>query len=308
MYEYIRLDSNLTKAALQPETSLAFYQAILTEESKKHTQDTNSALDPTDLIIAVGAHLNQTPVGVAIAALNKSSTLAHIRTLFIAENHPQEEIGVTLMTKLIAELKREKTRVTTLVYVKEHPATPTLEKILTASGWKGPRPFMKRCFFDLESFDTPWLHYDTRYPKGFHEFFWRSLTTKDKAILQKRESNNEFPSAVSPFINEDSIEMTNSLGIKGNGKVVGWIICHRISPDTVRFSSFYIDPALRDRELTIKLLANSIQLVLKRPPFKWAQFEVPDILTDANWRQFVKKRLEGETVKVIHLMQAWHDM
>lgn len=310
-YEYIRLESPLKKEP-QPDISYELYNAIIPEEVKKRTQNTTSAINPDDAIIAVGARLNGEPVGIAIATANKIINRSEARTFFVRRDHPFEEVATGLISKMLEELKRENVKTCTFTYLQEDLETPKMEKILKATGWEDSRLFMLRCTFDAANFNPAWINYSYHYPKGFQEHRWTTLTKKDRLDLQMRETQHHFHFVISPFLEEEKIEPTNSLILKNRDTIAGWIITHRLNKDTIRYSSFYLDPAYRNQELGIKLLTDSILLQihsLQSPsPILWAEIEIPYLYVHRLWIQFIKKRLLPHAVKVSHLLESWHKL
>ena len=61
-----------------------------------------------------------------------------------------------------------------------------------------------------------------------------------------------------PFTQEDKIETLNSLGLRYKDKVIGWMINHRIAPDTIRYTQMYVHPDYQPLSRSILFLAKSI--------------------------------------------------
>jgi hypothetical protein len=210
-----------------------------------------------------------------------------------------------LMERLQEEAKKEGGRNFTLTYPLNDPSTPAIKKILASVGWKEERPFILRCVFNVYLFNTPWIHHELSYPPGYEEFLWAHLTEEDRKELEHQELQQLFPWPVSPFIDEESIEPRNSLGLRYHGKIIGWCLTHRIAPDTIRYTSLFIQSSWQFKKLAMKLLIDSIKLHLKNPT-PWAVFDVPLLLVHYSWVHLVKKRLAPYADQVIHFKQAWH--
>ena len=60
-------------------------------------------------------------------------------------------------------------------------------------------------------------------------------------------------------------EPCNSLGLRSDNEVVGWMITHRTRPDTIQYTSLYVEPAVRRRQpgIGMALLAKSICLQIE---------------------------------------------
>jgi GNAT superfamily N-acetyltransferase len=51
----------------------------------------------------------------------------------------------------------------------------------------------------------------------------------------------------------------NSLGLRHQGEAIGWIVTHRVAPDTIRYSSLFVDAKYQKLGRGISLLSQSIQ-------------------------------------------------
>ena len=293
MYDYFRVASPILYEALIPPDVKARMAACAPEKSSKD-----------ELRIAIGARFNGAPIGIALIDVHKILKTAAFYGLYLLPEHRQEGVGESLMEKALEEIKNEGGNVCTFKYTQEDPDTPALEKILTATHWKGPRPFMLRARFDPYTFDTPWMHYNYHWPPGYEEFFWRELSDKERISVEEMEAQGRFPIALSPFHTPHKFEPMNSLGLRRNGSIVGWVITHRTDPDTVRYSSVFIDRSLRDRGLIMKLLADSL-LLHARFPSKYALLEMPHQIVYPLWAHFIKKRLLPLAIDTTHLVEAW---
>ena len=63
-----------------------------------------------------------------------------------------------------------------------------------------------------------------------------------------------------PFTQEDKIEPLNSLGLRYKDKVIGWMINHRIAPDTIRYTQMYVHPDYQPLSRSILFLAKAIEI------------------------------------------------
>ena len=202
------------------------------------------------------------------------------------------------------ELKKENASILSLTYPLEEETTLAFEKVLVANDWKDTRPFMIRCIFRRETFPREWIPKSPNYPSAFQEFFWRDLTEADRKKLKIMQAQKIFPPTVSPFINENQIEFLNSLGLRHEGEIVGWMINHRVDPDTIRYSCFFIQRPYRNLGYSIKLLIDSIDLHLQSTvPF--GMLELPLLQVNKAWIQFIQRRLVPYATSVTHINQAW---
>lgn len=248
------------------------------------------------------AYTDDTPVGILQADLIPSPNSANLHSLYVAPEYRRHHIAFNLLTMGVEEMRRIGAPICTLAYTREDPDTPILEDLLKRGNWQGPRPFMKRCYFD-PTFDAPWMHLRYRLPAGFEIFYWRDLTENDRASLQKKLRQNRIPEAVSPFQDEANIEYLNSLGLRREGEVVGWMISHRLDANTVRYSSIFVEHDLQQRGIILKLVVDCINLHRTAPTNVF--LEVPYLLVSAPWIHFINKHVVPYAYKVRHVLQQW---
>lgn len=290
--------SRLSPSSIEPFSSF-FPEKIL----KKITAEQ----DPGYTLITFGACDNHLPIGAGSALLNDHLHYLEILHIEVEKSHRNHHIGRTLIAKIQEAAIEHGAKIFSLIYPQNAPETPAIEKILQANHWRGSRPFMIQCYFDALTFDAPWVHFNYRYPKGYQEFRWKYLSKKERENLEYRQKQGHFPQLISPFREENQLENLNSLGLKYEKRIVGWIITHRIDSETIRYSSLYIEPSLQFRGLAIKLLANSILLHMKAPTQR-AYLEIPLLHVHYSWIQFIKKRILPHAIKTIYLQQGWHTL
>ncbi len=103
------------------------------------------------------------------------------------------------------------------------------------------------------------------------------------------------------------MEMTNSLGLRFQGKVAGWLITHRPMPETIQYTSLFIEPALQKQGLAIPFINDALR----------RQFEmnVPKIMFMVDTKnkpmlRFIDKYLENyltNTVEVYYSVKPLGD-
>lgn len=285
---------------LSPDTFRA-YQSLVPEELLNSVHSDLS-------IIAIGASLEDKPIGIALATVNRSLQFVDVVHLFVNSEHRNRHVGRQLLAKLKEEAKREGGTIFSLVYPIEEAVTPAIEKVIAANRWKGTRPFMIRCWFDVLTFNIPWImNNEFQYPPGLVEFPWHAIKEEEKLELDRQERQRWFRPYISPRRDEGLLEKLNSLGLRYQGNVVGWMLTHRIRSDTIRYTSIYVDRHIKNRGLVMaKLLADSIHLHLTdRINHPLALFEIPLLQVSPSWKRFIEKRLLPYANKTTVLYQAW---
>lgn len=254
-------------------------------------------------IIAVEALHNSQPIGLLLASFYKYTGMIEIFSLFVLPEFRHQKVATKMMAFLHQEAKNLKAKLLTLAYTLEEINTPYLEKILDKQRWQKHDPFIIRCRYLGKGFAPDWIYYKTSFPPDYTEIPWSQLSAQDLEYIKKMENQGAFPVVFSPFFEQDRIEPLNSLALKFEGNVVGWMVTHRISPDTIRYSSFFMIPELRKHLFSTKLLVDAIHLQ-KNSPVTWALFELPLQQVQPAWIHFIKRRLIPYADEVTHLVQA----
>lgn len=175
-------------------------------------------------------------------------------------------------------------------YEQTDPLAPALEKILASLGWPPAKMFLIRCHFDVQTFDTPWIHHTSRLPPSMSIFTWKDLKPEERKQIEHWGEQGRFLAYLSPFREETNISKETSVGLRQDGLVIGWCITRWLSPSTICFYSLFIDRSFFHSGLGIQLLNESIRRV-KQLPIPDAVLEINLMEIDLSWWRFVKKRL-----------------
>lgn len=294
MYEIIRLKNPSETTSFAP---------LVPEKLQYYLDEPPHEKKPVNCIIAIGATYQGKPIGIALARCGLHYPEVNIVHLFVLPEHRHKTVGSRLFNKLQEEAAQIGGRYFLMIYKQEDPTTAALEKILTASQWS-TRPYMLQCLFNGFTFDIPWVHEEQNYPAGFEEFLWTDLKAEERKKLLKEESQGVFMKHVSPFFNESLIEPINSLGLRYQGNVIGWMITHRTAVDTINYRSLYVERGLQFQQLATKLIFNSIRRHMQART-QWAFLEIPVTVVKNSWIHFVERRIAPYADKVTHLKQAW---
>ena len=244
-------------------------------------------------VLALGASKGNEPVGLALAHLDASTASAELLSLFVAKDSRREGIGRALLARLDAELKAAGIRSVQAVYTNGKPSTPALEALLADAGWS--EPIVRQHFFraDLAQLQSaPWIQ-EMRTPKGYEIFPWTELKAHEEAELLRSQAEDPwFPELLSPFQDAELFEAAGSVGLRHQGRVVGWMIAHRIAPSLLRYSHLYVAKEHQSFGRGVALVAHAVRGV--RPAGTWeAICSVPQEFP--TWLKFVKRRIAPYT-------------
>lgn len=216
-------------------------------------------------LLGVAAFYEKTMVGLVIGECIANTTKAEIISLFVEPNYRHQGIGTNLIQYLEKGLIKVGCK-QVQVHYKTSKITPTdFEPLLTNCGWKKPQTKMILGFGNLENIaaKAPWLNHLSQYqlPSDLEIFLWKDLTQSEREeILKTQKEKPWYPEVLSPFYPDFRLETINSLGLRYQGKVVGWMINHRVSEDTIRYSTLFVAKEFQRSGKAMLLLAKSMRL------------------------------------------------
>lgn len=262
--------------------------------------------------IAIAAIENDEPVGLLLATATKTFYVAEIHSLYIDEKFRHQQIATNLMIYLEQELIKSSCIMITLLYPSDLPNTSIFKSLLKKLQWNDPIPHIDRYLFEGKIFQPSWLFKNYRYPEDITIFPWKDLNATERKELLRQETQSRFPQEVSPFLDEARIEPLNSLGMKRNGEIIGWMITHRHDPLTICYSSLYIESEYLFTSLSTRLLIEAIKIqkaaIDKGHPALLALFNLNRNQTNSSWQRFIQKRIAPYAQKTITLYQTWKNL
>lgn len=295
--------SLLDAAALNPHMRHAL--AELTEPKLQRCLE-GEPLSPQSysLTVAIGAFQDDIPVGLLLANLKTPLHLAEIHSLFVHPKHRNRKVASQMLSLLEQEALQKECPVISMIYPSASLTTPFLEQLLRSHGWAAPRLFSIHCRFDGPVFHPPWLSQEYPLSDDFQLFPWKDLQPKEREKLLYRAEQLEILGDISPFREEKLIEPLNSLGLRYQNEVIGWMITHREAPDTIHYFALYIVRAFQYRKEAIKLLQESIRLQ-QQSSVRWGVLDVNIARTEHSWLKFVKQRLIPYAESVSYTKQSY---
>ncbi len=276
MYRFNCLDNAIAAVAYQPFT-FPLYRSRLQ----------GLKLAPMTVAIAAADAANQ-PIGLALAEI-RSDGQAEVLSIFVQPSYRHQGVGAALLAQLSTELRLRGCANIHLVYTTGQPTTPALEHLLQKSNWTTPQPRMLVCKTSLDRiFQAPWMQ-RSRLPSAYQICRWAEVTQAERLDIQQRqESCPWIPPDLTPFQHEPDLEPLNSLGLRYQGQVVGWVITHRLSPDTIRYTCSFVREDLQKMGRIIPLYVNAIQ-TQRNANIAKGIWTVP--FGHGSMVQFVKKRM-----------------
>jgi ribosomal protein S18 acetylase RimI-like enzyme len=206
-------------------------------------------------------------------------------SLFVAPDCRQQGIGSKLVELLEASLRQSGAGQLHLSYQTSSLTQMALEPLLLRQGWQTPEPTFLLAQTTIERIAAaPWLS-RYRLPKEFTVFDWSELTSAEAARLQQQS----FPESLSPFTRDPRLESLNSLGLRHQGKVVGWMLTHRVAADKIRYSTMYVAPPYQKMGRGVSLIGLAIQRQIQQG-IPYFTFSVA--AENAEMQRFVERHLK----------------
>lgn len=278
MYQLVNLDNPLAASFYETFTFPVFRSRLYLAQ-------------PQGTTVAVGANYNQKPIGLAMAEILPDNQ-SKILSIFVDASHRNQGVGTVLINHLEKKLKQQSCQSIEIVYTTGKSTSIALEQVLKKNNWTAPQPRMLVCNCDLTMLKAPWLQKKYSLPSEYSIFPWTEITQQERIKLQNQKQNETWiPDQLNPLIHENNLETLNSLGLRYRNQIVGWVITHRLSPDTIRYTCSYIKPNLQRLGRILALYAESIKLQTTDPEIINIVWTVPFIYSSNI--NFVKRRMKN---------------
>ncbi len=252
-------------------------------------------------VVAAEARIDDELIGFALAKIEENH--AELTSIMVAEKHRRQGIGKALLTEMQNILAKAGSGIFLFNFDKSTPSGEALTKMITSLGWIAPTLHVIRYHFDAYAFDPDWIHQLDPLPPEIHIFPWKKKSVQDSFWIDYLRDQGRFHPSVNPDSNAAKIDYPTSVGMRHNDTLIGWSITHRTKPDTIKYSSLFIDHFFTHTGYGIRLLIESIRRH-KELPVPRAIFEINIQSIDRTWGLFIKKRLLPLADKIEKIYQA----
>lgn len=260
-------------------------------------------------IFGAVAFADDKPIGLAIASFRKNLLWAKLLSFYMLPHYDENESLKELLSALEQKLCGLNCNTISYIYSSSDPTTLQMQRIYKEAQWSPPFQHMVRLFFNTADFHPLWLEEYRKTPlmKGYKLFPWSHLKASERELLLVHQQEGAFPASVSPFANEELIEPLNSLGLRYNHQLAGWIITQRTDEETITYNSVFVYPELRNSYVLLTLGSHSLELQQQTSIPKFI-VEVNLQQSDHSWLAFVKKRFLPYAYKVERLYEIIHNL
>lgn len=261
-------------------------------------------------LLGVALFIDNNPVGVGLASLYTKLHNAHIHVLEIAPLYDKSSLYQNLLQVITQKLIENGIRIATYNYFKEAPSSLTRENVFVEEKWNGPQPLMIECLFHRSQFDPDWWYKKIHFEKGFEEILLKDLSTSEKNDLLRRWEQGSIPDYIYPLDREKAeIEYGNSLALRHQGKIVGWMVTHRLTPDLIRYSSLYLEDEFSSTGYWLKLLIDALYIHRDNiPEANQGLLEINLNQISKSWLNFIQRRLFPQASQIKHKQTFWKSL
>jgi GNAT superfamily N-acetyltransferase len=214
------------------------------------------------------------PVGLVLALGRPAaghSDAAQVVSLAVHPGHRGRRIGSSLLAALEGVAADAGARAIEGAYRTSWRSRKAIEAMLGSRGWSPPETRMILARGE-SGFARGILRQPApELPPEAGLFSWETLSEAEAEAIVARQSRDPwYPEILTPFQDAPRLEPTISVGLRVRGEVAGWMICHRVSHDTLQYSAFYLRDDLRGGGLGFALLREAVRRRLADPDIRHA--------------------------------------
>lgn len=205
---------------------------------------------PHPNVLAVGA-FDPRPVGLALVKVD--GPLSLLLSLQTITTHRCRGIGGALLAiieRLAAETGSPRMETS---YRSGTPGTAAFEATLAAAHWSKPKVRQIFCRASPRMLDSAWARAYRPSPH-YRVVDWTDVSESDREALRSSQARSRwYPESLDPFVHEKDCEPLNSLALRGEEGIVGWLITHRLDHLVIRYTCSYLRPDLQGMARLLEL-------------------------------------------------------
>ena len=269
------INIEFVSASELPDTS---FSSIANLTFPSHHLVLKQGLEGAPDVFAVVAQSGNEIIGLVLCTLeeNTSGQLeADLLSIAIAAKYRGQGIAGKLLENLESRLKGSGVVKLQTTFTSASSAYQQLVRILASRGWDEltPRILFNRGSVQRVFDEAPWLDRIVC-PEEFEVFDWGELTVSERARLEAGIEGGDIPIELSPFYREDILELANSVGVRFEGRVIGWQVNHPVDgePGVLRYSRTFVYPEFQRTGRGIILIKESILRHVDRILDKYPNF------------------------------------
>lgn len=203
--------------------------------------------------VSIGAFIDDTPVGLALAGPGDAPDRADLFSLFIHPFHRQNSLGTLLLRHAETTLAKANTSTIHTTWAETMAGALPLQKVLARCGWSEPykRLFVLRGNMNGEfgqGIRDQYSKYESPYclPQRYAMTPWHDMSTADRLFIQSKENQPHwYEPHANPFREEQLMKPGIAMLLRKENKIAGWVTVHQAAPDTLRYTDIFIRADLK---------------------------------------------------------------
>jgi len=195
-------------------------------------------------VIVVGAWADGEPAGLGVAV--GSDGTVRVMWLYVAPRARRRGLGRRILDGLTTEARTDGAETLVARWLEGRPSTPAVERLV--AGWSAPthRATIYRAHDDDSAVIVrqPWVLNPPSRP-GYDLFAWSELSEADRQRIDDELDRGELTAtaAFDPFLpNRFPVDPELSVGVRHEGRVVGWMINRKMGPGVTFIDRLWLEP------------------------------------------------------------------
>jgi GNAT superfamily N-acetyltransferase len=225
----------------------------------------NDPSEPTIEPTATAAWVDSRPVGLVLATMplqaDRATRDPELLSLLVSQEWRNHGIATRLVEAIERAVRACGFERLGAVWMTGKPGIPAVERVLQKRGWTAPatRTVTLR-FSPEEATRTPWFRRVKLPTDRFQIVAWSEVTSEERALVRSsHETRPWIARGLEPWRHDSyGYDPISSVAMRFDGTVVGWVINHRISPTTVRFTCSFMRKDLSRRGRIMPLYTESL--------------------------------------------------
>lgn len=205
-------------------------------------------------VIAFGISDEHGPAGVVVADMAAADS-AEIVWLYVVQRLRGRGAGTSLLQAIERRALESGKKCAILMYFPDEE-TGGLEDFLSASGWTILTSRLTIFCINARIKQAPWFDRWT-IPKVFEVFPWIERTDRDRDSLPGIIS--KIPEILRPSRYEHSFDPNTSIGLRRNGRIMGWLLTRQAGPKTLFYNAMFVHEELQGTGLAFAMVAEAVR-------------------------------------------------
>jgi GNAT superfamily N-acetyltransferase len=223
-----------------------------------------------------------TPVALALAELPADagdSLPPQLLSVFVAPAERRRGLATALVERVEEEVRSLGYHDLGAVYTTGRPGIEWMEQLFAKGGWDAPVPQSLSVRFEpARALESPALAPERlrAYGEGLEIFPWSEIGAEElQAIRRSDEEQHWVEPALNPWQFDPRSLDPSSVGARLDGRVVGWVLNHRVITDVVRWSVAFMRRDLSRRARSVPLFEASLRRIVARGDCRFCTFITP---------------------------------